>query len=134
MEESRLPSIHDTAYPRLKSSFSEKELNAIFTPTAEELALAHGITQSTALRIGFLVLLKTFQRLGYFNKVPRQVAEHLSMLYGVHYEAMEWEAYDTSGSRYRHIALHPGACPFSMSGSIIHAARPRRRICSDVAS
>jgi hypothetical protein len=108
MEESRLPSVHDTAYPRLKSAFSEKELNAIFTPTAEEMALAHEITQSTALRIGFLVLLKTFQRLGYFlplHKVPRQVAEHLSMMYGVHYEAMEWEAYDASGSRYRHIAL-----------------------------
>jgi TnpA family transposase len=103
-----LPSVHDTAYPRLKSSFSEKELNAIFTPTAEELALAHEIAPSTALRICFLILLKTFQRLGYFlplHKVPRQVAEHLSIMYGVHYEAMEWEAYDASGSRYRHIAL-----------------------------
>jgi hypothetical protein len=28
-----MPSIHDTAYPRLKSSLSEKELNEIFTPT-----------------------------------------------------------------------------------------------------
>ena len=26
------------------------------------------------------------------------------MIYGVHYEAMEWEAYDGSGSRHRHIA------------------------------
>ena len=102
-----MPSVYDTAYPRLKSSFPEKELNALFTPTADEFALAHEMTRSTPLRIGFLVLLKTFQRVGYFlpvHKVPRQVAEHLSLIYGVHYEAMEWAAYDASGSRYRHIA------------------------------
>jgi TnpA family transposase len=102
-----LPTIHDTAYPRLKSSFSEKELNEIYTPTADEFDLAHSLTNSTAMRIGFLVLLKTFQRLGYFipaRKAPRRIAEHISLIYGVHYEAMEWEAYDASGARYRHIA------------------------------
>jgi ribosomal protein L37AE/L43A len=35
--------------------------------------------------------------------VPRQIAEHNSLFYGVHYEAMAWEAYNASGSRYRHI-------------------------------
>jgi TnpA family transposase len=102
-----LPTIHDTAYPRLKSSVSEKELNEIYTPTADDFDLAHSLTHSTAMRIGFLVLLKTFQRLGYFipaHEVPRQIAEHISLIYGVHYEAMEWEAYDASGARYRHIA------------------------------
>jgi len=57
-----LPTIHDTAYPRLKSSISEKELNEIHTPTADEFDLSHSLTNSTAMRIGFLVLLKTFQR------------------------------------------------------------------------
>jgi hypothetical protein len=102
-----MPSIHDTAYPRLKSSLSEKELNEIFTPTAEEFDLAHSVAQSIPLRIVFLVLLKTFQRLGYFlplHKAPRQIAERISLIYGVHYEAMEWEVYDASGSRYRFIA------------------------------
>jgi TnpA family transposase len=107
MEGCCLPSIHDTAYPRLKSSLSEKELKELFTPTAEEFDLAHSVGHNTAMRIAFLVLLKTFQRLGYFlplHKAPRQIAEHISMIYGVHYEAMEWEAYDGSGSRHRHIA------------------------------
>jgi hypothetical protein len=102
-----MPSIHETAYPRLKSSFSEKELKEIFTPTPEEFDLAHSIAKSTPLKIVFLVLLKTFQRLGYFlplHKAPRQIAEHISLIYGVHYGAMEWEAYDASGSRYRFIA------------------------------
>ena len=82
-----MPTIHDTAYPRLKSSVSEKELNEIYTPTADEFDLAHSLTRSTAMRIGFLVLLKTFQRLGYFipaHKVPRPIAEHISLIYGVH--------------------------------------------------
>ena len=54
-----MPSIHETAYPRLKSSFSEKELKEIFTPTPEEFDLAHSIAKSTPLKIVFLVLLKT---------------------------------------------------------------------------
>jgi hypothetical protein len=102
-----MPSIHETAYPRLKSSFSEKELKEIFTPTPEEFDLAHSIAKSAPLKIVFLVLLKTFQRLGYFlplHKASRQIAEHISLIYGVHYGAMEWEAYDASGSRYRFIA------------------------------
>jgi Domain of unknown function (DUF4158) len=83
-----LPTIHDTAYPGLKSSVSEKELNEIYPPTADEFDLVHSLTHSTAMRIGFLVLLKTFQRLGYFipvHKVPRPIAEHISLIYGVHY-------------------------------------------------
>jgi hypothetical protein len=51
-----LPTIHDTAYPRLKSSVSEKEINEIYTPTADKFDLAHLLTHSTAMRIGFLVL------------------------------------------------------------------------------
>jgi len=91
-----LPSIQDTAYPRLKSSFSDNELNTTFTPTAEEIEWAHSVSKSTALRVALLVLLKSFQRLGYFpplHKMPRQIAEHISLLYGVHYEAMDWAAY-----------------------------------------
>jgi hypothetical protein len=57
-----LPTIHDTAYPRLKSSISEKELNETYTPTADEFDLAHSLTNSKAMRIGFPVLL-TPQRL-----------------------------------------------------------------------
>lgn len=61
-----MPSVQETAYPRLKSNITLKELTAIYTPTAEEIGFAQ---QSTAIgsttRLGFLILLKTFQRLGY---------------------------------------------------------------------
>jgi hypothetical protein len=98
--------IHDTAYPRLKSHFSKQELSSVVTPAASEVESAHSVAKSTSLRIAFLVLLKCFGRLGYFpqlHKVPRQLAEYISLFYGVHYEAVEWQAYDASGSRYRHI-------------------------------
>lgn len=62
-----MPGIHDTAYPRLKGSVSAQELAAAYTPTADEVALAHQVAQDTRNRICFLVLLKTFQRLGYFE-------------------------------------------------------------------
>ena len=69
-----MPTIHDTAYPRLKSSVSEKELNEIYTPTADDFDLAHSLTHSTAMRIGFLVLLKTFQPAPVLKRSPNRVA------------------------------------------------------------
>lgn len=103
-----MPSAYETAYPRLKSSVSDEELNEIYAPTADDLALAAQVAKGTGPKICFLVLLKTFQRLGYFVRlrdVPRLIAEHVALLFGVHYEALEWEAYDESGTRRRHVAV-----------------------------
>jgi hypothetical protein len=130
-----LPAIHDTAYPRLKSSVSAQELAAAYTPTAEEVVLAHDFAKDTRNRICFLVLLKTFQRLGYFellHKIPPLIAEHIALLYGVHHGALEWEAYDGSGTRRRHVAFireHLSIKPFDdasrklLSESVRQAAR-----------
>jgi hypothetical protein len=61
-----VPSASETAYPRLKSHPSPHELAMVYTPTKDEVALAEGAARSELARLGFLVLLKTFQRLGYF--------------------------------------------------------------------
>jgi len=61
-----MPRIHETAYPRLKSAVTEAELQEIYAPTAEEIAFAEAHTRSETARVSLLVLLKTFQRLGYF--------------------------------------------------------------------
>jgi hypothetical protein len=61
-----MPSIQDTAYPRLRSQVSQRELAEIYTPTADELTLARRGAKGAVAQLGFLVLLKTFQRLGYF--------------------------------------------------------------------
>jgi len=61
-----VPDIHETAYPCLKSSFSDRELYEFYTPSAADLALALEVTKGVGPKICFLILLKTFQRLGYF--------------------------------------------------------------------
>ncbi|MGH9827867.1 MAG: DUF4158 domain-containing protein, partial [Blastocatellia bacterium] len=119
---------HETAYPRLKHSVSEKELQESYTPSAADLALAADFVKGTGPRICFLILLKTFERLGYFvqlHDVPKPIAEHISLLFGVHHGAIEWEAYDQSGTRRRHVILireHLNVCPFDASAQSIAEA------------
>ena len=42
------------------------ELETIYTPTPDDLVFIHRSTKSTVAAFGGMVLLKTFQRLGYF--------------------------------------------------------------------
>lgn len=59
-----MPSASDTAYPLLKADPAEQELAEVYTPTDSELAFARKRTHQPIQRVG-LLLLKTFQRLGY---------------------------------------------------------------------
>jgi TnpA family transposase len=59
----------DTAYPLLKANPSARELDEIFTPNLFELRFAEERTREATSAVGLLVLLKTFQRLGYFVKI-----------------------------------------------------------------
>src|SRR5260370_38807860 len=61
-----MPSASDSAYPRLKANPSATELGEIYTPNIFELVFAAERTRKPALQVGLLLLLKTFQRLGYF--------------------------------------------------------------------
>ena len=123
-----MPAVHETAYPRLKHSISNEELHESYTPSADELALADEASKGTGPKICLLVLLKVFQRLGYFVRlrdVPKPIAEHISLLFGVHYGAIEWEAYDESGTRRRHVALireYLNVRPFDQSAQKIAEA------------
>ena len=81
-----MPSIHDTAYPRLKASIPARDLTDIYTPTHEEQALAATLTPNRTGQVGFLILLKTFQRLGYFvpvYTVPPSIVEHIAAQMGL---------------------------------------------------
>jgi hypothetical protein len=53
-----MPRLQDTAYPRLKSVLTARDLHTAFTPTPDELFLARRITKGAAAELGFLVLLK----------------------------------------------------------------------------
>jgi hypothetical protein len=56
----------DTAYPRFKSRLSPLELERFYTLTDAERIFCDGATRSDTTRLGFALLLKTYQRLGYF--------------------------------------------------------------------
>ena len=62
-------SIDRTAYPRFKRLVSARELAESFTPTAEEITWARGRTQTEGHLLSLVVLLKCYQRLGYFPKL-----------------------------------------------------------------
>jgi hypothetical protein len=69
-----------TAYPRLPSMVSARELAEAFTPTAEELTWACAKVLGPGPRLALLVMLKCYQRLGYFpqiDRVPPEVVEYV---------------------------------------------------------
>ena len=81
---------------------------AIYTPTADELVLAAQVTRGAVAYLGFLLLFKTFQRLGYFvllSQVPSGIVEHVAALTGTTAVIAELPNYDGSGTRFRHIPL-----------------------------
>ena len=102
-----MPSIQDTAYPRLKSNITDLELATIYTPTADELALAEQMTKGSAAKLGFLIVLKTFQRLGYavlVSDVPASIIRHIVATLQLSTSSSELTGYDVSGTRKRHLA------------------------------
>ncbi len=103
-----MPTCAETAYPRLKNQIREKELTEIYTPTREELNLASQHTRKGATQLGFLVLLKTFQRLGYFvapTIVPEAIIKHINRCATLDCPTSVLASYEASGTRWRHIAV-----------------------------
>ena len=120
-----MPSVHETAYPRLKSHPSPHELAMVYTPTKDEVALAEGAARSELARVGFLVLLKTFQQLGYFmplRHVPPRIVEHIAHTQGFLVVPDGLADYDDSGTRRRHVPLiraHQHVKPFGAEGQMV---------------
>ncbi|MDJ0594534.1 MAG: Tn3 family transposase [Pleurocapsa sp. MO_226.B13] len=64
-----MASIERTAYPRFKRYYTAKELQEIYTPTPAEIAFGRTSTTGEENYLNSIVLLKSFQRLGYFPKL-----------------------------------------------------------------
>src|SRR5436305_15325886 len=106
--EGTMPAVHETASPRLKEAVTPTDLAEVYTPTGKEIALAIDTSPRPEARLGFLILLKTFQRLGYFvlvAEVPRPIVEHIAHYLGAVLSADELLRYDESGTRRRHIPI-----------------------------
>lgn len=100
-----MPSAGDTAYPRLKANPSEKMLFDIYTPNDHELDFAQRRTREPVQRVGLLLLMKTFQSLGYFvrySEIPSQIVRHISACVGYPDVPEDLPVYDDSTARKRH--------------------------------
>jgi Domain of unknown function (DUF4158) len=67
-------------YPRLPSAVSVRELAEAFMPTGEEVSWACARVMGPGPRLALLVMLKCYQRLGYFpqlERVPPEVVEYV---------------------------------------------------------
>lgn len=102
-----MPTLHETAYPRLPGQPGERELLEVYTPSRAELQLAATLTREPTAAFGFLVLLKTFQRLGYFvmlRDVPEPIRGQVQASLGL-LITPGLAGYDESGTRSRHLPL-----------------------------
>ena len=103
-----MPSIAETAYPRLKNQVTDKELQEIYTPSQRELQFAKQQTRRGLTQLGLLVQLKTFQRLGYFvscQEVPTPIIKHIAQCAQSAVPPSALAQYDKSRNRWRHVKL-----------------------------
>ena len=72
-----------TAYPRFKPVIADRDLYNLYTPTDDDLQfLKQATTQEPVLRLNVMLLLKTFQSLGYFpdlDDIPNAIIQHIRM-------------------------------------------------------
>lgn len=105
-----MPCPHETAYPKLKSSFTQLQLERDFSPTELEIDFAAASVSGKASRLSLLVLLKTFQRLGYFvmiKDVPELLIRHIARCLKLQ-KVPDMSDFDLSGSRKRYLSLIRG--------------------------
>lgn len=105
-----MSSLHETAYPRLKSDLSRHELEQFYTPTDSEKTFAAEHVRHSTAWVAFLIELKLFQRLGYFVRVanvPEPIRNHICHSVGKTTlpTQAEYKRYDASGVRKRHISV-----------------------------
>jgi hypothetical protein len=96
----------DTAYPRFKSRLAQTELDRFYTVTDAERACCDSNTRSSSTRLGFALLLKSYQRLGYFvtsEQVPNAIAEHVAASMGEPCDQENLRQYDASQARRKHL-------------------------------
>lgn len=100
--------IHETAYPRIRSSITETELVEIYTPEKDELDFVDKNTKTPSTKLGLIVLLKLFQRLGYFpdfNDVPFQVIEYIGIAAGLKNIKSNIKHYTKNKARKAHMTI-----------------------------
>jgi hypothetical protein len=97
----------DTAYPRFKSRLSQTELDRFYTLTDTERSFCDSTARSRSTRLGFVLLLKTYQCLGHFvtsNQVPNAIIEHIAASITNRCDRNSLQQYDISQARRKHLS------------------------------
>lgn len=100
--------MHETVYPRFKSSISEKELNDIYTPTQDEIQFSRRVAHGENSKLCLLIMLKSFQRLGYFvslPSIPQSIIQHISKVMNIAISSEDIENYNKSGTKLKHVQV-----------------------------
>lgn len=104
-----MAAIYETAYPRIKSDISPSELDNIYTPSDAELRFASNQRRQPVAQYALLLLLKTFQRLGYFvllKEIPGSIKKHIAKsVPNYSYNQKKLNEYDQSGARQRYLNI-----------------------------
>lgn len=101
-----MPALKETAYPYFPKNIKPEELNRIYTPTAKEIEYTKTFTRTKEARYCFLVLLKSFQRLGYFTRVlsvPKIILSHIAKTINCPNFKKALKNYDQSRLKRQHI-------------------------------
>ncbi len=80
-----MAALERTAYPRLLTTLSSKDLHRSYSLTSEELAWISRTARSPALSLGLAVQLKVFQELHYFpplDEIPPEITDHIRKALG----------------------------------------------------
>ena len=101
-----MPILKDTAYPQFRKNITVDELNEYYTPTEDELLYVNNFIRSKESELCFLILLKSFQRLGYFiptNSVPRAISKHIAQVVNYNFSVKILKKYELSRNKKIHL-------------------------------
>ena len=123
-----MPSLTDTAYPHLAPHPTTKTLAQLYTPTDEDKQFAQQNTRTPSNYLGCLILLKTFERLGYgvaISTVPQPIMDHIASCAQLKTLTPNWQSYDQSKARKRHLVMVRDYCqiaPYYQQGKAVMEA------------
>ncbi|MEO0330120.1 MAG: DUF4158 domain-containing protein [Bacteroidota bacterium] len=103
-----MAAIHEAAYLRVKSSYSEEEPTLTYTPTEKEVTWTAQRARDESTKLALLTLLKVFQHLGYFvlwQHIPEEISAYIARCVGQLFVSEVMEGYDQAGTRFRHMKL-----------------------------
>ena len=101
--------VQETAYPRLKSNPTPKELDKLFSPILKELNWTKMHSRNPFSQLNFLIMLKVFQCLNYFvpiTDVPLVIIKHIAKISNISLSGDEkWDSYHRTGTGKRQITM-----------------------------